>query len=180
MHIEKSFWLSWPWFSYSILGNFGFRKYFITLIEILLKDQLLCAMHGGTSTQNFNLEREACQCDPISTYLFILTLHILFLIKKTPWKRQRNIRALFLLYCLCRQPKFFLKDSQSISYLVEIFNTFPFFSGLKLNVTKCKIAGTGALKGVQLAIYGMEYIDLHNEAIKILGPYFWYYNTIKE
>ena len=107
MHIEKSFWLSWPWFSYSILGNFGFRKYFITLIEILLKDQLLCAMHGGTSTQNFNLEREACQCDPISTYLFILTLHILFLIKKTPWKRQRNIRALFLLYCLCRQSEIF-------------------------------------------------------------------------
>ena len=103
-----------------------------------------------------------------------------FLLKKHPEKGKEILEHCFFYTAYADNPKFFLKDSQSISYLVEIFNTFPFFSGLKLNVTKCKTAGTGALKGVQLAIYGMEYIDLHNEAIKILGPYFWYYNTIKE
>ena len=61
---------------------------------------------------------------------------------------------------------FFLKDSQSIGCLVELFSTFSFFLGLKSNLTKCEIARIVALKGVQLAACGMKCIDLHNEAIK--------------
>ena len=40
--------------------------------------------------------------------------------------------------------------------------------------------GIGALKGIQVAVYGMKCIDLCNEAIKILGTYFSYKNRIKE
>ena len=76
--------------------------------------------------------------------------------------------------------RFFLKDSQSIVHLVEIFNNFSVFSGLKPNLEKCKIGGIGALKGVQLADCGMKCTDLRNEAIKILGTYFSYNNMIKE
>ena len=60
-----------------------------------------------------------------------------------------------------------------------MLNTFH-FSGLKPNLTKCKIAGIEALKGVQLAVCGMKCIDLCNEAMKILGTYLSYNNTIKE
>ena len=67
--------------------------------------------------------------------------------------------------------RFFLKDSQSIAHLVEMFNTFSVFTGFKPNLTKCKIAGKGALKGVQLTVCGMKCIDLCNEDIKILGTY---------
>ena len=67
---------------------------------------------------------------------------------------------------------FLLKDSKSVAYLVELFNTFSVSSGLKPNLTKCEIGGIGALKGVQLAVCGMRCIDLCNEAIKILGTYF--------
>ena len=74
----------------------------------------------------------------------------------------------------------FLKDAQSIENLVEIFNTFSLFSGLKPNLTKCEIAGIGALKGVQVAVCGMRCIDICNEAIKILGTYFSYNSRIKE
>ena len=63
---------------------------------------------------------------------------------------------------------FFLKDAQSIENLVETFNTFSLFSGLKPNLTKCEVAGIGALKGVQVAVCGMKCSDLCNEAIKIL------------
>ena len=66
---------------------------------------------------------------------------------------------------------FFLKDTQSIENLVEIFNTFSLFSALDPNLTKCKIAEIGALKGVQGAVCGMRCIDLCNKAIKILGSY---------
>ena len=73
-----------------------------------------------------------------------------------------------------------MKDSRSIAYLVELFNTFSVFSELKPNLTKCEIVGIGALKGVQLAVCGIKCIDLRNEAVKILGTYFSYSNTIKE
>ena len=52
--------------------------------------------------------------------------------------------------------------------IVEVFNTFSVFSGLKPNLAKSEIAGIGALKGVQLAVCGMKCIGLRNEAIKIL------------
>ena len=51
---------------------------------------------------------------------------------------------------------------------MNIFNTFSKFSGLKPNKSKCKMAGIGALKGVQVALCGMTYIDLVSNIIKIL------------
>ena len=45
---------------------------------------------------------------------------------------------------------------------------FLFFSGLKINKTKCKIAGIGVLKGVKLALCGMECVDLNSALIKTL------------
>lgn len=71
---------------------------------------------------------------------------------------------------------FFLEDP----HVVEIFNFFPLFSGLKPNLINCQIAGTGALKGLQLAICGMKCMNLRNDTIKILGTYFSYSKTINE
>ena len=48
------------------------------------------------------------------------------------------------------------------------------FCGLKPNKSKCEIAGLGALKGVKLALCGVEYIGLMFNAIKILGVYYSY------
>ena len=76
---------------------------------------------------------------------------------------------------------FFLEDSKSIAYLVELFNTFfSIFSGLKPNLTKCEIAGIEVLTGIQMVICVMKYTDLRNQAIKFIGTYFSYNNTIKE
>ena len=74
---------------------------------------------------------------------------------------------------------FFLKDENSIVHLSEKLKLFSDFSGLKPNTTKCEVAGIGVLKGVQVAVCGMKCIDLRNEAIKILGIYFSYNQTIK-
>ena len=63
----------------------------MTWIEVLLKDQLLRIINGGTSTQCFLLERGAHQGGSISTYLFMLKLDISFFLLKTPWnKKYRN------------------------------------------------------------------------------------------
>ena len=43
------------------------------------------------------------------------------------------------------------------------------FSGLKINKSKCEVAGTGVMKGVKVTLCGVECINLLTNAIKILG-----------
>ena len=59
-------------------------------MEVILKDQLLRIINGGTSTQCFILERGAHQFDSIFTYLFMLKLDISFLLKTLLNKKYRN------------------------------------------------------------------------------------------
>ena len=62
---------------------------------------------------------------------------------------------------------FFLKDTKSVTELMNIFDTFSKFSGLKPNKTKCEIAGIGAPKGVQLALCGMRCIDPVSNIVEV-------------
>ena len=43
---------------------------------------------------------------------------------------------------------------------MQICEYFPIFSGLEPNKCKCEIAGIGVLKGVQIALCGMECVNL--------------------
>ena len=78
----------------------------------------------------------------------------------------------FLYTAYADDTTFFLKDKKSVKELMKTFDIFSTFSGLKPNKSKCEIAGLGALKGVKLALCGMECIDLMFNAIKILGVYY--------
>ena len=85
MDVEKAFDSLDHIFFISVLKKFGFGKNFLAWIEFLLKDQQLCVINGGTTTQYFKLERSTRQGDTVSAYLFILMLENLFLfIKKYP------------------------------------------------------------------------------------------------
>ena len=75
---------------------------------------------------------------------------------------------------------FFLKDENSIVHLSEKLKLFSGFLGLKPNTTKYEVAGIGVLKGIQVAACSMKFINLRNEAIKILGVYFSYNQKIKD
>ena len=57
---------------------------------------------------------------------------------------------------------------------MKTFDIFSIFSGLKSNQSKFEIAGFGDLKGVKLALCGMEWINLMFNVIKILGVYYSY------
>ena len=52
------------------------------LKKILLQDEEPCIVNGGTTTNYFKLEKGARGGDPISAYLFILVLEIVFLFTK--------------------------------------------------------------------------------------------------
>ena len=72
------------------LRKYGFGKNFIRWIQTLLNKQESCVINGGITTQYFQLERGTRQGDPISAYLFILVLEIVFnLIKEN-----KNIHGL--------------------------------------------------------------------------------------
>ena len=48
------------------------------------------------------------------------------------------------------------------------------FLGLKINKSKCEVAGIGVMKGVKVALCGVECVNFLTNAIKILGIYFSY------
>ena len=56
---------------------------------------------------------------------------------------------------------------------------FSYFSELKINSTKSKIAGIDVLKGVQMAVCGMRCTDLNNDMLKIFGTHFSYNEKLK-
>ena len=66
---------------------------------------------------------------------------------------------------------FFSVTKNSVTEVIQIFEHFTISSGLK---PKCEIAGIGVLKGVQMALCGMDYVNLKNNTIKILGIHFPY------
>ena len=85
----------------------------------------------------------------------------------------------FLFKAYADDSTLFLKDISSFKMLVETFKEFSCFSGLKPNITKCKIAGLGPLKGVLETFFGLKTVDLTNDTIKILEIPFSYHNETK-
>ena len=52
-------------------------------IKLLLKNQDSCIINGEITTKYFKLERGTCRKDPISAYLFILVLEVVFAVIKS-------------------------------------------------------------------------------------------------
>ena len=77
-------------FLLAVLKAFDFGKDFLHWIEILITNQNSCVLNGGTTTKYFKLVKGTRQEDPISEYLFILVLEIVFLMIKT----NQNIKPL--------------------------------------------------------------------------------------
>ena len=64
-------------------------------------------------------------------------------------------------------------------WVIQIFKNFSIFSGLKSHKRNCQIASTGVLKGVQMALCGIECVKLKTNAVKILGIYFLYNSRLE-
>ena len=169
-------------FLISTLEKYGFGQNFILWIKILLNDQESCVIKGGKTTKYFMLCRGVRQGNPISTFLLILALEILFLIIKT--KPEIAVLTLFdhcyLFSAYSDDKTFFLKDTISIKNMVDIFHSFSELSRLKLNLSKCEVTGIGVLKVIQVAVCGMRCVDLKNDTLKILVTHFSYNEKLKE
>ena len=79
MDIKKAFDSVSHEFLLLILEYYGFGPNFISWIKLLLLNQQSSAFNGGESTGYFKLGRGCRQGDPISAYLFIMVIEIIFL-----------------------------------------------------------------------------------------------------
>ena len=114
MDIEKAFDSFDHYFLLFALKKIGFDERFIHWIKILLKKQQSCVINGGFTTRYFNLEKGARQGDPISAYLFIRALEVIFeLIKNNDDIRRITIfnHALF-----CILPSLMIQLFSSMTY----------------------------------------------------------------
>ena len=173
--IEKTFDSLSHSFLLSCLKKFGFGHDFIRLLE----RQKSYIIKAGTTTSYFNLEKCARQGDPVSAYLFILCLEVLFLLVKANHKiRGVNVFQYTYLYtAYSDDTTYFLKNKNSIRQIMETFHTFSQCSCLKNNYKKCENAGIGALKSVKVAVCGMKCVDLCKDTIRLTGIHFSYNKT---
>ena len=174
--IEKTFESVNHLFLIAILEKIGFGSEFIEWVKVLLNNRESCVKNGGTTSKYFKLERGTRRGDPISAYLFIIVLEVVFrIIKETSNIEGFEIfQRKFIFTAYADDTTFFLKNTESVINLLEIFKHFSQFSSLKPNKSKCEIAGIGVLKGVKVALCGRKCVNLHEDTIKILGIHYSY------
>ena len=79
LDVEKAFDSIDHCFMFACLKRFGFCTQFIQWVKTLFKSAQSCIMNNGFSTGYFALKRGTRQGDPLSTFLFMLAIEVLFI-----------------------------------------------------------------------------------------------------
>ena len=100
--------------------------------------------------------------DPISAYLYILAIDVLFALIKS--KKDVSSPKIFdheILYtAYADDTTFFVKDLNSATEVLSNLKLYSDVSGLFLNLEKCKIAGIVVPKNVNVALCSMKSVNL--------------------
>ena len=109
---------------------------------MLLECKESCIINGGNTTKYFKLQKRARQGNPISAYLFILCLEIVFILIQAN-KRVKGINIFkhtYLYSPYADDTTFFLRVKRSIKKLLNIFaKVFKVFKVFRLETKSRKI-----------------------------------------
>ena len=64
--------------------------------------------------------------------------------------------------------------SDSVKAILVTFDNISLFSGMKINLYKCELAGIGVKRSVLTALLGVKNVSLLTNCIRILGVNFTY------
>ena len=130
-------------FIIATLKKLGFGPTFINWVKVLLFKQESCVMNNGHSTGYFKYSRGARQGDPLSAYLFIMELEMLFILVRN-CKEISGIEIFgyeFKLSAFADDATYFILNEHSIQQLATLFSKFEKYSSLKVNADKTEVCG---------------------------------------
>ena len=136
-------------FIFKCLNYFNFGKSFIDWVKLFYIDAQSCVINNGYTSDFFKIERGVRQGCPLSPYLFILVIEILY----NAVRKNEHITGISLNGHDVKNTAFaddatFILDGSKTSFvkLLDIINKFTGMSGLKLNSKKSVMFRIGSLK----------------------------------
>ena len=126
------------------LKLYGFGHY-IRWVQIIYRDSETCISNNGYNSKWFNPKRGTRQGCCLSPFLFVLVLELLAIATRN----EQNIRGIHIgskeinLTIQADDLTLFLKDPQSIDYVLDFLESFRRYTGLKINKEKSHILPLG-------------------------------------
>ena len=139
-------------------------------------------MNNGHSTGYFPPERGTRQGDPVSAYLFILALEILFI----RIRQNEQIKGICIsdhelkISAYADDANFLISGIQSSNCLFLTCADFGYCSSLRLNEEKSEASWIGSNKSNTSKPLPCKWVNLKNDKIKILGCYSSYCKDLSE
>ena len=160
------------------LKCFNFGPDFISWVRLLYNNVTLTVKNNGHTSRWFSCSRGTFQGSPLSGLLFNLVAEILAI----KIRAARNVNGVIIngneikLSQYADDTTLFLRDSESVSEVMEILADFRNVSGLEINVQKCNIMWMGPYRHRRDSLCGIKALS----KIKILGVWFSASEVCKE
>ena len=158
-------------FILATLESFGFSQQFIRRVRVILNKAESCVMNNGHSTGYFPLETGCRQGDPLSAYLFIICVEVLFI----QVRENNDINGINMddreikLPAFADDADFLLSNVNSLKLIFDKCLRFQSYSSLKLNLEKSEACWIGRARGSTDTPISCKWMDLNSQAIRTLG-----------
>ena len=167
-------------FLFRTLSAFCFGPSFTQWIHTFYKNISGCVLNNGFSTAPFEIQRDVRQGDPLSPYLFIITLEILAIATR----RNKDIQGIIVdeeeikLGLFAYDLTAFLRNDKSLTVFLDLVQNFGKCSGLIINHEKSEIIFLGNATSL-LPNHTMFKGTKIKKSVKLLGVHFTYDYRLK-